>query len=121
MTYRSEQDLRLEAYRSMSQSYLPLMCLTVRQVPVESGEFLQSVEVVLGDEKGHELQLAFAGVRDLRIVDLRPGVKCQLEILRIDAQQLEGLRYQVHNLEQDFTLSFYCSEFNVTQPLPDKA
>jgi len=121
MTYRSEQDLRLEAYRSMSQSCLPLMCLTVRQVPVESGEFLQSVEVVLGDEKGHELQLAFAGVRDLRIADLRPGVKCQLEILRIDAQQLEGLRYQVHNLEQDFTLSFYCSEFNVTQPLPDKA
>jgi hypothetical protein len=79
------------------------------------------IGIVRNPQKGHELQLAFAGVRDLRIADLRPGVKCQLEILRIDAQQLEGLRYQVHNLEQDFTLSFYCSEFNVTQPLPDKA
>jgi len=118
MSYWSEQDLRLEAYRIMSQGYLPVMSLTVRQFTVESGEFLQSVEVVLGDEKSHELQLAFAGVRDLRIANLRPGVKCRLEIIRIEAHQLEGLRYQVHNVEQDFTLSFYCREFNAIQTPP---
>jgi|SRR5580704_2595617 hypothetical protein len=118
MSYWSEQDSRLQAYRNMSQNYLTVMSLTVRQFSVESGEFLQSVEVVLGDEKSHELQLAFAGVRDLRVADLRPGVKCRLAITRIEAHQLEGLRYQVHNMEQDFTLSFYCQEFNAIQSPP---
>lgn len=116
MSYWSEQDLRLEAYRKMSQSYLAVMSLTVRQFSVESNELRQSVEVELGDERNKELlYLSFAGVRDLRISDLRPGVKCRLEITRIEDRQLESLRYRVHNIEQDFTISFYCMEFNAAQ------
>src|SRR5215813_8701964 len=103
MSYWSEQDLRLEEYREVSRSFLPLISLRIHHFSMDSGELLQSVEVELGDEN-NSLQLRFAGVRELRIADLRPGVKCRLEIVRISDRQLEDLRYQVQNVEQDFTL-----------------
>jgi hypothetical protein len=115
VNYMTELDSRIETYHKLSHGYLSVRSLVVRQFSAEHGWASQSMEVVLGDEIENKLVLIFADVRDLRIADLHPGVKCHLQIINIVSRQFEGLKYQVFNKEQDFTLSFYCREFNAAE------
>lgn len=53
----------------------------------------------------------FTGLRELRLADLHPGSHRILKVLSVIQAQLEGIRYRVFNMEQDFTLAFYCADF----------
>jgi hypothetical protein len=106
----TERDSQIETYRKLNRGHLSVQSLLVRQFSAD-GEVSQSIEVVLGDELEDTLVYVFTGIRDLRIADLHPGVKCKLEIVNIASRQFEGLKYQVFNGDQDFTLSFWCREF----------
>ena len=61
------------------------------------------------------MRITFTGIQDLKLSNLHPGTKRQLEIISVIPDQLEGLRYRVFNIEQDFGLSFYCADFKVTK------
>jgi len=39
---------------------------------------------------------------------------CSLNISSVADAQMEGLRYRVSNREQDFTLQFYCTDFETS-------
>ena len=58
-----------------------------------------------------KLAIQFSGVVDLKVARLHPGTMCLLQIASVVHAQLENIRYQVFNGEQDFTLSFYCRDF----------
>jgi hypothetical protein len=103
-------DTKIESYRSLRLGYLPLLSLTVRHSQ-DSSAYQQSLELVVGTET-EKTTLAFANVQGLRIQDLNAGSKCMLEITSLSGRQLENLRYQVMNLEQDLTLNFLCSDFS---------
>ena len=71
------------------------------------------VDLLKGDCSGR-IALEFAGVQDLKIERIHPGMTCHLEIVSIMDRQLEGLRFQVFNGEpQDFELNFYCIDFEI--------
>jgi hypothetical protein len=93
--------------------YLPVVGLTIRQPLTESGKLGQSITLELARaESSATVTLSFSGTRDLRLVDLQPGSRCLLEISDESSAQPEGIRYRVRNIEQDLTLSFYCTDFS---------
>ena len=104
-------DARVEAYHALRLGYLPVASLTIRH-SLDPDMLQQSLEIVLGAEE-KTATLSFTNVRELRIEDLRAGSKCYLDIVSLSGRQLENVRYQVMNVEQDLTLSFFCSEFDV--------
>jgi hypothetical protein len=103
-------DAKIESYRSLRLGYLPLLSLTIRH-PQDSSAYHQSLELVVGTET-EKTTLVFTNVQGLRIEDLNAGSKCKLEITSLSGRQLENLRYQVMNVEQDLTLNFLCSNFD---------
>jgi hypothetical protein len=112
----SQRRNQIEAFRKLQLGYLPVIGLTIRQPINESGEFVQSITLELArTELSASVTLLFSGTRDLRLVDFRPGIRCLLEITDETSAQLEGIRFRVHNAEQDLTLSFYCSDFSVVE------
>jgi len=71
-----------------------------------------SVTIELQSEDGAKsVTTRFTGVQRLRLGDFNPGMGCYLEVRSVANDQLEALRYQVFNSEQDLTLSFYCWDF----------
>ena len=67
-----------------------------------------TLELLKGEQT---VSLIFTGLRELRLADLHPGSHCILKVLSVIQAQLEGIRYRVFNMEQDFTLAFYCADF----------
>jgi hypothetical protein len=67
-----------------------------------------TLELLKGEQT---VSLIFTGLRELRLADLHPGSHCILKVLSVIQDQLEGIRYRVFNMEQDFTLAFYCADF----------
>jgi hypothetical protein len=106
----------MDVYRSMKLGYLRILALKVTQIPFELGESSQSVCVeLLKNDLSGKLCISFRGVQMLRIANIHPGSLCFLEIVSLAGHQLEGIRYQVFNPEQDLTLSFYCQDFEVLE------
>jgi hypothetical protein len=69
---------------------------------------------LLNDGLLETVMLEFSGLRQLQLADLHPGSRCHLDISPVASDQMEGLAYCVSNVEQDFTLSFYCADFHVS-------
>ena len=100
----------------MRLGYLSVLTIDIEQVPSEIGEPRQSIFLeLLKKRSSGRIALRFTGVQDLKIERIHPGTVCHLEIVSVAADQLEGLRFQVFNDEQDFVLSFYCFDFEINE------
>jgi hypothetical protein len=105
---------KVEEYRERHPGYLRLLGLRIEQVPPEIGEPEQSLTVTLLSKNGSlASSTRFTGVQQLRVDGVLPGFSCYLEIVPVESHQLEGLNYQVFNIEQDVTLAFYCRDFEI--------
>ena len=105
-------DSKIEEYYRLRPGYLPVLSLQITQIPFELGEPSQVVQIeMLRPNSLSKLAIQFSGVADLEIARLHPGTMCLLQIASVVHAQLEGIRYQVFNGEQDFTLGFYCRDF----------
>jgi len=113
--WMSQADLKIENYRAMKLGLLPVVAISVRQPapPVAEGHQSLSIELLNNRLREHVV-LEFSGLRQLRLADLHSGVLCYLDVSSVVSDQMEGLRYRVSNIEQDFTLSFYCADFSVS-------
>ena len=106
-------DAKVEKYAAMKLGLLPVVGLTVRRTLTRTGRPSQSltVELLNGEQT---VSLTFAGLRQLHLEDLHPGTLCLLNISSVTQDQMESLRYRVFNEEQDFTLAFYCADFELS-------
>ena len=106
----------LESYRRMRLRHLPILAIDIRQIPIDLGEPCQSLYLeLLREHCSGKIALKFTAVQDLKIERIHPGTVCHLEIDSVAEDQLEGLRFRVSNDEQDFVLSFYCSDFEINE------
>jgi hypothetical protein len=93
-----------------------VLAIHIEQVPFEVGEPCQSICLELLNEHGSgKTLLKFTGVQDLEIQRIHPGTTCLLDIVSVVDDQLEGLRFRVFSVEQDFGLSFYCFDFELSE------
>ena len=107
---------KIEAYHGLKLGYLPVATLTIRHSLDDGNAMQQSLEIVLGTEK-KSATLVFTNVSELRIEGLHARSKCYLDIVSLSGRQLEKARYQVMNVEQDLTLSFFCFDFDFVRSL----
>jgi hypothetical protein len=106
----------IEKYNAMNARYLRVLALYIEQIPSELGEPSQRITLqMLKKNLSGKISITFLGVQNLRVADVHPGCLCDLDIISVLADQLEGLSYQVFNTEQDLTLSFYCRDFEVSE------
>jgi hypothetical protein len=104
------KDAKVENYAGLRLGYLPVAALTIRQIVSPTSHSSQSLTLEL--LKGEKIiRLDFTDLRQLRLADLHPGSICFLNIVSVADHQMEGIRYQVFNDEQDLTLDFYCADF----------
>lgn len=103
-------DSKVEKYEALRWGYLPILALTIRHTIPPTSRTGQSLtlELLKGERT---VSLTFTGLRELRIADLGPSSSCLLRISSVAQDQWEGIRYRVSNGEQDFTLTFYCADF----------
>ena len=100
----------------MRLRHLPLLSVHIEQVPFQIGEPRQSICVeLLREDCAGKARLKFTGVQNLKIERIHPGTICDLEVISVGDDQLEGLRFQVFNNEQDFTLNFLCFDFEMNE------
>jgi len=103
-------DAKVEKYEALRLGYLPVVAVTIRQTIPPTSHSSQSLTIEL--QKGEQtVTLRFTGLRQLRLAELGPGSVCLLRILSVAQDQWEGIRYRVFNGEQNFTLAFYCADF----------
>lgn len=106
----------IDDYRKRQLGYLPILAIRIHQIPYELGDPRQSLSIeLLKKDRSGAFLIDFGNVRDLQIQGVHPGTNCILIIESVAADQLEALRYRVFNGEQDFKLSFYCYEFEVSE------
>ncbi len=104
---------KVQRYEALKLGYLPIQSLTIRHtIPptIRSGQSL-TLELLKGERI---VSLTFTGLKELRLADLGPGSSCLLRISAVAQDQWEGVLYRVSNEEQDFTLAFYCADFEVS-------
>jgi hypothetical protein len=107
---------RLDTYRSLNLGLRQVVAFQIEQVPFEIDDPSQTIRLeLLGEDRSGKIELKFTGVQDLKLEGIRPGTTCLLEIVPIMDDQLEGLRFRVFNVEQDFRLSFYCLDFEFNE------
>jgi hypothetical protein len=91
-----------------------VLALSIRQsLMPESGTQQMLTLELAPDDFSESISLTFANVHQLQIADLHPGRACYLNIRPMASRRWDGIRYKVHSLEQDFTLSFYCASFEI--------
>lgn len=108
----------VEAYQSMlpwKYSFLESFQLLHSEMDDDSQLPSLSVQIsLLNDDNGSILSLSFQGVRNLRMQLTRDYVQLRgLEITNIGSSQWEGLKYLVHETEEN-QLSFYCKSFKAS-------
>jgi hypothetical protein len=110
-----QEDLRIGKYRRAVKSrFTRVLALSIRHVVSPQSDARQSLTLELApDDFSESISLTFADVRQLQIADLHPGTACYLNIVPMASRQWDGIRYKVHSLEQDLTLSFYCGSFEI--------
>src|ERR1700677_3385819 len=105
-------DSKIEEYYRLRPGYLPVLSLQITQIPFELGAPSQAAQIeMLKPNSLSKLVFQFSGVVDFKVARLHPGTMCLLQVALVVHSQLEGIRYQVFNGEQDFTLGFYCRDF----------
>jgi len=84
----------------------------------EAGRMRLDLTLVLAEaweEGAPQTAIQFTGVQDVRFGDQHEGInfgsQLFLKVSDVSAQQWEGIRYRVANLEQDLRLAFYCRGF----------
>ena len=108
-------EAKIDAYYRCVRGCSRVLTLTVNHL-LELDEPRQKVTLdLLDDESDRAVRLSFEGVQSLRIGNIHQGITCYLSIRSIAEDQLEGLKYEVHNGEQDFTLSFVCTSFDLME------
>jgi len=106
----------IENYHRMNPAYLRVLRVQIDQIPFELGDSSQSLGIeLLKENLLGRLVFTFVGVQSLRIADIHPGSLCTLQIVPLSERQLENIRYQIFNGEQDLTLSFYCRDFHLSE------
>jgi len=110
----SKSDGKIEKYQALGLGSLPVTALSIQQTVPQVGGAHQSLCLQLLAAGDHTVILTFSGLRQLRFGELHPGSVCSLNISSITDAQMEGLRYRVSNREQDFTLQFYCTDFETS-------
>ena len=111
----SQDHLKVEEYyRAQKSGFVRVLALCIRQTVMPELGQQQSLTLELSpDNMSESIELSFFPVRQLRLEDLHPGSTCYLSIESMAAAQWEGVRYRVHSMEQDFTLNFYCADFEI--------
>jgi hypothetical protein len=71
------------------------------------------------EAQSESIVLTFLNVAQLRLDNLHPGTACYLAIRPMASDQWEAISYQICSLEQDFTLSFFCRDFEISGINPD--
>jgi hypothetical protein len=114
-----QEDLRIGKYRRATKSrFTRVVGLSIRHNLIRELGMRQTLTLELApDDLSETISLTFSDVHKLQIADLHPGTACYLDIVPMASRQWEGIRYKVHSLEQDLTLSFYCGSFEIEHML----
>jgi hypothetical protein len=105
----AEIDAHIEHYLSLQ----PFQFCRLNRLELQQSEQHQTLVMELEHQtRTRQLLLRFEGVSGLEFLpsNFQP-VPLFLEIIWIGERQWQGINYQVHNTEQDVSLSFYCREF----------
>jgi len=113
----SQEDLRIGKYRQAVQSrFIRVLALSIRHHLLPKSGTQQSLTLELApDDLSESISLKFSNVYQLEISDLHPGCACYLNIQPMPSGQQDGVRYKVHSLSQELTLSFYCASFEIAR------
>jgi hypothetical protein len=111
-----QEDLRIGKYRRAVKSrFTRVLALSIRHHLLPKLGTLQSLTLELApDDLSESISLKFSNVYRLEISDLHPGCACYLNIQPMPSgQQRDGVRYKVHSLSEEMTLSFCCASFEI--------
>jgi hypothetical protein len=109
----SSGNAKIEQYaEALRAGFVRVLAVSIRHTLYNE----QSLTLELTSEAQSEsIVLTFLNVAQLRLDNLHPGTACYLAVRHISSDQWEAISYQICSLEQDFTLSFFCRDFEISR------